>query len=201
MKKQGFLKSAAVVTLISVASQILPFAAFANVTEAHSAEYALLEQSIALSANKLDKKEMQNEMTALTQKYIAEAPVEGRIERMEQAMIDLNLYTPAQAEQVAQQLQISANSLANQSFANQQEALSATQAELNRVMNKLPAGAQYSDDAYCVLGPIAWGTAALLMGYIVLNAANFGTFVLAGFFGAAFGWVTFRIVRTCSMMR
>jgi hypothetical protein len=121
-------------------------------------EMKLLSQSIALSGRNLSPEQTQAELVADFSSYAKVAQVDGQSERMEQALIALNMYTPAQAHELTQD----ALALASQSTvgADSSNASARFQAAMLTLMAKYPlAGAEYSSGC-------SWGTAMGLVGLV-----------------------------------
>lgn len=72
----------------------------ANVTP----EETLIQEAIVLQGSHLPQNELQNQLTAAISDYEAKAPVENREQRLEQAIVAMNMMTPQQAANLTQQV-------------------------------------------------------------------------------------------------
>ena len=142
-------------------------------SQAPSAEMNLLQSAIALQGQSLSPQEEQAQISALVANYAKTASIEGQEQRMEQALVSLNMYTADQAHSLMSSVEASSQNL---SAANNEEALQANLSqEISSLAANYPAGAQYSR---CDLGTAVGlsSTAAFVTGGIVwaLSSAHNG---------------------------
>jgi len=111
----------------------------ANALAAATPEMTLFENSLALTGENLSQQELQTRLADLLAGYEKTAALTGQAERMEQALVSLNLYTPQQAHQLALEAEDFGANTKQAGFSE-----SAATAELVRLAGRLPAGAQFS---------------------------------------------------------
>lgn len=130
-----------IVSSVIITSQ-LAFAGGAWAAPAASTpEFKLLESSIALAGKGLSQDELNGRAAAAFANYEKIAQPDGQLDRMEQAMVDLNLYTPDQAHQ----LTLDARNFASQTRApDLQSANQAVASEMSLLVSRYPSGAQFS---------------------------------------------------------
>ena len=95
-----FFKKA--VSICLIASQFgLASTVFAGgstaMTISRTPEATLLQDVIALQGANLSDKDMQTQVRTALSEYASTSQEEGRSERLKQALVDMNVYTPAQA--------------------------------------------------------------------------------------------------------
>jgi len=151
-----------------------------------SPEMTLLEQVITLQGSEIQSAKLQQEVATAVSAYIQSSPVEGRSSRMEQAMIDLGMYTPAQAKSFVQDIADAQQELGTAKPNSTQQISSFAFQQTQRIVAMHPAGAEFSTD--CSTGGIVQFTigSALFIGGIVFAAA--GGDDTEGTLGAVFGF-------------
>jgi hypothetical protein len=133
-----------VLSLSLVLSMALSSLASADAS-AMTPEAHLISSAIALSGRNLSASDLQNRIAAELKDYNETAPADHRIERTQQALVDMNILSPAQAQAFAAQAQESANTLASDHFATQQDAQNAFQSQLGQVLSTAK-GARFDAD-------------------------------------------------------
>lgn len=92
--KSGFV-------LFIIVSQLASWTAVADPIQADvaapSPEFVLLQDTIALSGMTLSPSEENDQVNVVITRYLATAPTEGQAQRLQQALIDLNMTTPQEA--------------------------------------------------------------------------------------------------------
>jgi len=126
-----------------------------NVTSAPTPELTLFSGSIALTGQGLSQQGMREQLSQLLADYNKTAQPEGQADRMEQALVALNVYTSDQAHQLTLEA-MNSNVSSAQSAAD----------EMTQLASKYPAGAQFSS---CTVGGLLAGPgiAAAFAGAIV----------------------------------
>ena len=129
-----------VTSVLVVGQLIFACGAIASGTEsANSAsittpELVLFTSSIALAGEHLSAQDAQAQLSQLFSDYERSAQKEGQMERMEQAMVTMNIYTSDQAHQLTLDAQAATNSSEHQVASN----------EVADFLSNYPAGAQFS---------------------------------------------------------
>lgn len=116
---------------------VLGFQGPAGKAPARSAEFDLLENMIVLQGTVMSQDELKTRVTQLLNDYTKTAQSEGRLDRLQSAMVDLGVSTPAQASALIVDAREAAQKNADVSEA------------LKIVLSRQTAGAQFS---WCVLG-------------------------------------------------
>jgi len=135
-----------VVSSVLIVSQIgLVSGAFAasGPSSSITPEMNLLENVIALEGQKLPSSEMQASFSGLITEYAQTAPAAGQQERMEAAMVQLNLVTPGKAHALMGEIQSASQSM-NAQASSKEELSASVSAELSVLAVRYPAGAQFS---------------------------------------------------------
>ena len=144
-------------------SQLTTFA-FAGNSSA-TAETTLLKTVVALQGENLSQAEMQAQLKAAVSKYLANAPQQGQQERMEQALVALNIYTPEQAHGFVTDAHSAAARVENAKISGEQ--LSNTMnSEMSKLAGLHPAGAQFSA---CAISAVGIFTGAIAGGILMDN--------------------------------
>jgi hypothetical protein len=144
------MKKSKLIALVLVGSQIIGVSVFANtaVVPSISPELMLVQNVIALQGMTLSQDALQTQIASAMSDYLAQAPTEGQADRLSQALVDLKIYTPSQAQAfVAEAQSIEAKIDANATSE------SSLQAGLSQAVDQLsqlhPAGAEFSE---CSIG-------------------------------------------------
>ena len=101
-------------------------------------ELTLFENSIAITGENLPRPEMQMRLAQAFSEYEKTADPAGQTERMEEALVALNLYTSQQAHQLAREAKTLSAGATEANFSQ------TTSAEILRLASQYPAGAQFS---------------------------------------------------------
>jgi len=132
---------------VVVVSQLVSFSAFAGGVTAPSPkaspEFVLLRGAIALEGMNLTQDEQRSRLNATFSRYLATAQPDGQVERMSQALVDLNITTSDEATAVVSDARnMSAGLAAGISVQQQQEIL--TDGIVQLVAHHPLMGAQFS---------------------------------------------------------
>jgi len=154
------------VTLLIIASQIqftVALAATPTVTPV-TPELELIANLLALQGQDSHSAQIQGQILSLMEHYKETAPVAGQQDRIQEAMVDLNLYSPAQVEEMKNQLQ--------QSYENTSSLNNAVMG----ILSQNPQGAQFSGcDAVTVAGIVGgFGGLAVSITSMALQPSNGG---------------------------
>lgn len=128
------------ISLILITTQ----ASFATLAWADNSETALLENVIALQGQKLSASEMTTQSQKILSNYLASANPEGAQQRLEQALVTLGIYTPAQAAAFSADAQSAGARLSAAKITDQQKRSALFAQEISRVAEMHPTGAQFS---------------------------------------------------------
>jgi len=107
-------------------------------------EIELVQNSIAVVGSNLSAQERQAELTQAVSDYNRTAQADGQLERMEQALVALKIYEPAQAHQLTLEAQGFASS-------SSEKTTQTVDNEITLLASRYPSGAQFSG---CSLGEI-----------------------------------------------
>src|SRR6185437_15189465 len=153
-------------TSILMMGALLAWTGSAFAAQAPSAEINLLESAIALQGQNLSQQQIQSQMSTLMAGYAKTAPIQGQAERMEQALVAMNLYTPEQAHALMSSTIASSHALEASGFSTQEALQASTSSEIGSLVGAYPAGAQFSA---CTVGETfaAIGAAGLVTGGII----------------------------------
>src|ERR1700722_1369480 len=91
------MKTNKLVSWTLILSQVAFALAQSASADVRTPEAQLLKRAIAIQGQALGATEAQTEMKNIVDAYMATAPVDGQNERMEQALVDLKMYTANQA--------------------------------------------------------------------------------------------------------
>lgn len=156
----------------SIAQTVIALQLIANVATIFSAkaedqvspEENLLVQVLSLQGESLSPSDLQKQLIVDAQDYEKQAPSEGRIERTQHALVDMRLYTPAQASALFEEVsKIPSSSIDANAYAK----------SLVKVAQSHPMGAQFSGCS--IKGDLAYfGAGALAVGAItaIVGASN-----------------------------
>jgi hypothetical protein len=122
--------------IFSLASAQLASANTQNITP----EAQFLKRAIAIQGQTLTQDEAQAELSQALSSYRAQAPVDGQADRMEKALVELQLYTPAQAQSFVAGAKAAAGRVQKAGSSERADAIASEMAQLNT-----PSGAQFSD--------------------------------------------------------
>jgi hypothetical protein len=132
-----------IISSVLIAGQ-LGFAGSAMASSAASSdvspELTLISRTIALTGQNPSQPELQTQFSQLLADYEKSAQPDGQTERMEQALVELNIYTADQAHQ-----------LTLEASTAQVNSAQAAANEMKQLATKYPAGAQFSA---CTTGKI-----------------------------------------------
>jgi hypothetical protein len=129
-------------------------------------EQVLIANLVSLTAQKISEKDFQSKVLPVVNAYEQASPIEGRSDRFAQAMVEMNMMTPARADEVKASIdasvgaQLNANPNMNQDQRNQL-VMDATLQQ----MNFSSAGAQFSGTCWGLTG----GAAAIIIGSVFAN--------------------------------
>jgi hypothetical protein len=137
---KSLLKST--VSLVLMTSQLgLSATAFGAPSNSPSPEAVLLENAIVIRGSGLSSDAVQSQINAAVASYADNSPTDGRSERLQQALVDMGIYTPSQAQELASEAQTAAGSMTTRSNDIDQSKLSA---ELTQILQTQPLGAEFS---------------------------------------------------------
>lgn len=130
-------------------------------------EFRLVRESIALAGQGLSPEEMKARVAEAFASYRKSAEPEGQVGRMEQALIDLNVYTPERAHQIVSDAQVfsSSNRITDQTAAT----------EIALLSSQYPAGAQFSACNLSWIIGAGGGLTAIAGGFILGLGADANT--------------------------
>lgn len=160
-------------SILLIASQFtlssMAFASGPTATTSMSPEMTLLEGVFAMQGQNLAGPEKSNQISKLLNSYTASAPADGRQDRMQQALVQLGVYTPAQA----QSFMNAATSAEGAVRVTQATAADQTRQALSKEMVQLaqlhPTGAEFSACNLETAGVVtlAAGAATALAGLVL----------------------------------
>ena len=153
----NFKKFTAVVLCVSQLS--LTLAASAD-TPKPSSEFILLKTAIALQGADLSQQDAVARLGSALTLYDQTAEKTGQIERLQQAMVDLGVYTPDQASDFVTGAQLAVSSGAD------------LPTILSQTMTHAPAGAQFSG---CILGGVLLAGVSLIVTFMGMLAVGLAT--------------------------
>lgn len=119
-------------------------------------EMQLLKGVIALQGQQLSNDELQAKLSAEVSRYQAVASTDGQGERMEQALVNLNIFTPDQAQDYWKEVQ-------NQTTALSNHEVTVPQALVN-LATRASNGAQFSTCAAGAIGILGGGGLIYIIG-------------------------------------
>lgn len=165
-------------------------------TPVQTPEITLLTSVIGLQGMALPQADLQNKLNAAYTQYSTTAPLEGRQNRLQSALVTMHISTPEQAQAFTTGLQASVQRVATANLTSADQAKTLMTAELQTLAKISPAGAQFSGcDVGMVLG--IGGMAVMAGGLVsILVVHGFQSFtsdwtsdtVLVGFGTALIGW-------------
>lgn len=135
------------ISTLLIASQVamtsMAFAASAPAASA-SPEFSMLQSVFALQGQKLSDQARQAQIGKILGTYTNAAPADGRTARLQDALVQLGVYTPAQAQQFMKDAQASEAAVrATQQFSADQTHAALAQ-QIVHLAQLHPAGAQFS---------------------------------------------------------
>ena len=133
------------ISLICLFTQLVGIGAYAG-SPTPTPEFTLLQQVIALQGESLSSKDIQSQISKISARYASASDMRDgeSIQRLQQAIVDMNLYTPAQAAEIASEMQTAATQVSTTNFANGNARSQAVLVEAQRIAASHPAGAQFS---------------------------------------------------------
>jgi len=134
-----------------------------------SAEHSLVRNVLMLKSLALSDQDMKRQLESTIERYDAEAPAQGRTERLQEALVDLGMLTSQQARSYTSGVVAADAAIAAQQIPNAQAHQRALEAQLELFARINPVGAQFS---MCTAGTIVTigGVAALITGlYLATN--------------------------------
>lgn len=134
---------------ILIASQMVLGVASASasaVTSEDTPEAALLLNVLALQGENLSSAEAQIQMQAVVNTYLSTAPATGSQLRFQQALVDLGIYTPAQARAFVNDADTASAKLLSEASVSSTQAQALLTNEMTEFAAFHPSGAQFS---YC----------------------------------------------------
>jgi hypothetical protein len=161
-KQRGLKMTSKKISLLVLASYLSSFSAMAAAPVA-SPEHVMLQSIIALQGKNLSQNDIQTQSSSVISKYLAVAPQDGQQARLEQAFVDLGIYTADQAHSyVADAQKAAAQASSKDTMAT----------EIVQLAAHHPAGAQFSyslgfldiNDCTVGIGLAVVGAAALIYG-------------------------------------
>jgi len=149
-----------------------------TVAAAPNPEISLLGSMLSLQAQKLTADQYQSAAADLIVEYSNTASPDGRYDRLENAFVALNIYTPPQAHQVVVEIQNTQTQFQAQANASEEKKEQLMTSEMENLMALQPNGAQFSMCAAGYLVDIGiWsGAIALIVDAVrVSKIPNSGT--------------------------
>jgi hypothetical protein len=165
---------------ILVVSFLVP--SFASAATSQTAEVVLLSNAIAIAAEGKPQDQVQQQLASIAQEYTQNSPSEGREDRLQDALVQLNVMTVKQAQDFRSTIDTAA----------QQNSDALLDQSIQTVLASLP-GAQFSGDCETklALGAIA-GTAStvfILQGNTTISKPAAGMIIASLFALAELGEV------------
>jgi hypothetical protein len=157
-----------ITTLLLIAST-LSTTAFANSgasEAAQSPEATLLENVVALKGSNLSDEEFQKQLTTIVSDYTNTAPMAGQQERLKDALVDLRIYTPAQAEAFEKQVQDVQDQISSAHPTSVEQTTTLLNQEITQLAQLQAPGAQFSmcaGRAVAIAAPIVLGTTTAVL--------------------------------------
>lgn len=161
MKTQNLIKkTTALLMCASLASQL----AFAGTPLSATPEKLLLEKVIAVSGEGLPADQVQRQTIALISAYEKSAPQSGQLDRLQQAMVDIGLYSQGQAQDFVQNLRDTLEPALTANYSSQEQQDQALVAAFSQI--KSPQGAEFSSCGVVYLATFyAAGIGGAVMAY------------------------------------
>lgn len=135
------------ISIFMIGSQLALTSAFAaNSPAVTSPEFTMLENVMALQGQKLSDSARQAKIDKILGAYTASASKDedARSARMQAALVQLGVYTPAQAEQFMSDAKVAELKVRATQAANADQTRPVFASEITKLANLHPAGAQYS---------------------------------------------------------
>jgi hypothetical protein len=164
----------------------------ADQSVAPSPEAALLAQVYIIGATAKNKDAAQAQLGYSIQKYMQDAPADGREERLAEAMTSLGVIKKSEADSMIKEADAAEARLNSEHLSSQDAATAAVTEEIRQlIVNHPTQGAQYSSGR-CVMSGVAYGflvagIAGLASCIVLLPTSNgeaIGTGILYGSGGA-----------------
>ena len=170
--------------IISIALTTAQIAQFLVIAPAYSAgpdstpEFKLMEGAIALQGETLSQDKLQSSVAGLLKQYNATATATGAQQRLRDAFVKLQLYTPAQADEMSSRFASGEQKLLAQHFTSDEAANRAITAEIGSILGTTPAGAQFSGCTVAIVSTlilgVGGGLALIAAGADRIDAMNSG---------------------------
>src|SRR5579885_1756082 len=162
-----FKKAVSICTIATQLSFVLSIsAASADTGVPSSPESNLVSPVLTLKGLGLSDKDLQAQLSGALKNYNTTAPKDGRAERLQTALVDLNILTVQQARDFAQGADQIEKSLDQTTVANTDQAQKALQSQLALFMKINPVGAQFSACTAGIITTVA-GVAAVVTGLVL----------------------------------
>lgn len=173
------MRSSKALAFCLLACQFTGLSAFADETDSSvSAEETLLIKAFELQGEGLSTADLLNAINASLSDYFAHASPDGQQERLEQALIDLRVYTPEQARFLIGDAQAGFDRLTAQASSENRSTLqSSVTTEIGRLVAVHPTGAQFSGCTALNTAAIVTfvgGAATLITGAILTGTGHGG---------------------------
>ena len=125
-------------------------------------EFKLMEASIALEGQNLSNQSLQTNLAGLIREYTATANPEGAQQRLRDAFVQLQIYTPAQAAMMSAQFAATQQRLTTQHFSSEAAANQAIAQEVGTLLTNSPEGAQFSGCTVATITTLVLGVGGSL---------------------------------------
>jgi len=133
-----------IASLLASYPSMFAFADSSTTATALSPEVTLLQNVIALRGSNLNQDAVQQQMNQAVSNYVASAPQSGQQERMQQALVALGVYSPAQAETFTQEVQGAETRVEATNPTSVQQLSNLMNQEVAQLIDLRPSGAQFS---------------------------------------------------------
>jgi len=150
MSASNLLKTKLISSLLIASTLFAQLSALASDTP--TPEVNLLENVIALQGQKLSNDQFQSTLQPLVQNYLAIAPEDGRQDRLEQAMVTLGIYTPAQASELRTETEDAARTVLSDSSLSPSQRNTLLNKEIMQVASVHAGGAEFSACTWAAVG-------------------------------------------------
>ena len=109
-----------------------------------SAEFTLLQSVLTMQGEDLSRTQMNSQVEQAISQYLNQAKLEGSQDRFEQALIQMGIYTPTQAQAFMSAAQTSVARVAGESSTSTDQQAKLMTAEISQLSALRPEGAQFS---------------------------------------------------------
>jgi hypothetical protein len=130
--------------IVYTASQVFVLSASAGTQALPSPEFTLLQKTIALQGEALSPSDLLSQTSDAVSRYISTAPAQEQQQRMQQALVDMNIYSPLQAQSFVSDAQSRAQSMVGAEVSAEQTASFDISAEVAELTQFHPNGAEFS---------------------------------------------------------